>query len=131
MCSTLRISTSGGSFVNPGGIIYASRNAKIHIGNNCMISYNVHIRTDYHVYQNPQLPMKEQGMKEKDIYIGDDVWVGCGAQIMSGVIVGKGAVIGAGAVVCHDVPEYAVVGGVPARIIKYRTMDGSVGTLEK
>lgn len=115
-----------GSFINPGGIIYASKNAKIYIGNNCMVSYNVHLRTDYHVYSNPMMPMKEQGMQEKDIRIGDDVWIGCGAQVMSGVTIGTGAVVGAGAVVCHDVPEFAVVGGVPARIIKFRSKNDSV-----
>lgn len=109
-----------GSFINPDGIVYASRNAKITIGNDCMISYNVHMRTDYHLYSNPSVPMKDQGMSEKDIRIGDDVWIGCGAQIMSGVTIGAGSVIGAGAVVCHDVPQFAVVAGVPARVIKYR-----------
>lgn len=55
-----------------------------------------------------------------DIIIGDDVWFGYGAMILSGVTIGQGAVIGAGSVVCDDVPPYAVVGGVPARFIKYR-----------
>lgn len=52
--------------------------------------------------------------------IGHDVWIGHGATIMAGVSVGTGAVIGAGAVVTHDVPPYAIVGGVPARLIRYR-----------
>ncbi len=54
------------------------------------------------------------------IKIGHDVWVGARAVIMDGVTVGHGAVIAANAVVTKDVPPYAVVGGVPARIIKYR-----------
>ena len=65
----------------------------------------------------------------KDIRIEDDVWIGCGAQIMSGVTIGTGAVVGAGAVVCHDVPCYAVVAGVPARIIKNR-IDSSAGLIK-
>lgn len=52
--------------------------------------------------------------------IGNDVWVGAEAQIMEGVTIHDGAVVAAGAVVTKDVPPYAVVGGVPARIIKYR-----------
>ncbi len=53
-------------------------------------------------------------------YIGNDVWIGSHAMVLGGVKVGDGAVIGAGAVVTKDVPPYAIVGGVPAKIIKYR-----------
>ena len=55
-----------------------------------------------------------------NIEIGDDVWIGENAVILSGVHVGQGAVVAAGAVVTHDVPPYAVVGGIPAKVIKYR-----------
>ena len=54
------------------------------------------------------------------IIIGDDVWVGDNALIMSGVHIGQGAVIAAGSVVTKDVPPYAIVGGIPAKLIKYR-----------
>ena len=55
-----------------------------------------------------------------DIIVDDDVWIGYGSTILSGVHIGQGAVVAAGAVVSHDVPPYAIVGGVPARILKYR-----------
>lgn len=65
--------------------------------------------------------MRLQGDSEpKPIVIGDDVWIGARSIILKGVHIGKGAVIAAGAVVSRDVPEYAIVGGVPARVIKYR-----------
>ena len=54
------------------------------------------------------------------IRIGNDVWIGSRSIILSGISVGDGAIIGAGAVVTHDVPPYAIVAGVPARIVKYR-----------
>lgn len=61
-----------------------------------------------------------ESFSKGDIIVEDDVWIGFGAIIMSGVHIGQGAVVAAGAVVTKDVPPYAIVGGVPARIIKYR-----------
>jgi len=58
--------------------------------------------------------------RNKKIVIGNDVWIGYGALIRRGVTIGDGAVIGSRAVVVKDVPPYAVVGGVPAQILKYR-----------
>lgn len=55
-----------------------------------------------------------------DTIIGSDVWIGMNAVVMRGIRVGDGAVIGAGAVVTHDVPAWAIVVGVPARVLKYR-----------
>ena len=58
--------------------------------------------------------------KERKVIIGNDVWIGSHVLINGGVTIGDGAVIGAGAVVVKDVPPYAIVGGVPAKIIRYR-----------
>lgn len=58
--------------------------------------------------------------KSKKTIIGNDVWIGHAATIRQGVFVGDGAVIGSNALVTKDVPQYAIVGGVPARIIKFR-----------
>jgi acetyltransferase-like isoleucine patch superfamily enzyme len=55
-----------------------------------------------------------------DVVIEDDVWIGTRAIILHGVTIGRGAIIGAGAVVTKNVPPYAIVGGVPAKIIKFR-----------
>ncbi len=63
--------------------------------------------------------------------IGNDVWIGSRAQVLAGVRIGNGAVIGAGTVVTKDVPPYAIVGGVPARIIKYRFTEKEIEMIEK
>ncbi len=65
------------------------------------------------------------------IRIESDVWIGYGAIILSGVHIGQGAVIAAGAVVTRDVPPYAIVGGVPAKIIKYRFPEDIIQELVK
>lgn len=63
------------------------------------------------------------------IAVGHDVWIGTNAIITSGVNIGTGAIIGAGAVVTHDVPPYAVVVGVPARVVKYRFHESKIKDL--
>lgn len=63
---------------------------------------------------------KYEAFGKGDIMIDDDVWIGYGAIIMSGVHIGQGAVVAAGAVVTKDVEPYAIVGGVPAKVIRYR-----------
>lgn len=113
------ISIGDRGYVN-GGLLAASKHARILIGKDCMISYNVHMRTDMHRYDRISIPMNKQGVSEADIVIGDDVWIGYGAQIMMGVTVGSHSIIGAGAIVTHDIPEYSVAVGVPARVIKDR-----------
>ena len=114
------ISIGNNSYVN-GGFLQAGINSRIIIGNNCLISYNVFIRTDSHKYLDKNTLIRQQGNWQEDIVIEDDVWIGAGAIIArGGVVIGKGAVVGAGAVVTKDVPPYAIVGGVPAKIIKYR-----------
>ena len=67
----------------------------------------------------------------KKTTIGNDVWIGSNAIIIAGVKIGNGAIIGAGAVVTKDVPDYAVVGGVPARIIKYRFDPETINKLQQ
>lgn len=63
---------------------------------------------------------RQEAFAKGDIVVDDDVWIGYGATVMSGVHIGQGAVVAAGAVVSKDVPPYAIVGGVPAKVVRYR-----------
>lgn len=63
--------------------------------------------------------------------VDDDVWIGHGAMVLSGVHIGQGAVIAAGSVVTKDVPSYAIVGGNPATLIKYRCEEEMRAKLEE
>ena len=89
------------------------------IGDYTRIGSDVQIIDHGHGFGRNAL-IKDQPALLGETHIGRDVWIGVGARILMGVRVGDGAVIGANAVVTHDVPENAVVAGVPARVIKYR-----------
>lgn len=96
----------------------------ITIGQDVMMGPDVIILTVSHEYSDVTLPMRQQGYRPPDpVVIEDDVWVGTRAIVMPDVTVHRGSIIGAGAVVTKDVPPYAIVGGVPARVLKYRTDD--------
>ena len=72
----------------------------------------------------------ESELDEERVYIGNDVWIGSHVLIKGGVRIGDGACIGAGAVVVKDIPPYAIVGGVPAKILKYRFDTDTIKLLE-
>lgn len=93
----------------------------LEIGNDVMMGPDVMIFHADHVMSRRDIAMRLQGDSvSKTVIIGDDVWIGARVIILKGVYVGKGAVIAAGAILTKDVPEYAIVGGVPAKVIKYR-----------
>ncbi|MCX8043102.1 MAG: acetyltransferase [Desulfobacterota bacterium] len=91
------------------------------IGKYVLIGPHVAIIDANHRFDRLDIPIKYQGYKYKGpIIIEDDVFIGANVTILSGVRIGTGVVVGAGAVVNKDVPPFAVVGGVPATVIKYR-----------
>ena len=82
--------------------------------------------------------VKEQKFKERNfefngysIEIGNDVWIGARVSIMEGVKIGDGAIVAAGAVITKDVPPYAIVAGIPAKILKYRFEGGDINFLNE
>ena len=114
--------------------------ARLTIGSYCSIGPNVRflLGGEHKTTALSTFPLKvtrfgagKEAFAKGDITVGDDVWFGASTLICSGVTIGQGAVIGAGAVVTKDVPPYAIVGGNPARIIKYRFDDALIARLIK
>lgn len=91
----------------------------IEIGENSLLAGFVYLNSSNHTMARGSL-IRTQGHTGSPIRIGDDVWIGGHVSITSGVTVGNGAVVGAGSVVTNDIPSYAIVAGVPARILRYR-----------
>lgn len=91
------------------------------IGCDVVMGPDVVIMTSAHAFEDPNTPINLQGaLPIRPVNIEDDVWIGTRVIIMPGVVVGRGAVIGAGSVITKAVPPYAIVAGVPAKIIRYR-----------
>lgn len=116
--SPQKVSIGNNVLINEGCKIGGQRG--VSIGDFVMLAYNVNLVSENHDYRDHIKPIKTQGYYGGTIYIEDDVWIGANAVILPNVIIGRGAIVGANAVVTKNVPPYAIVGGVPAKILKYR-----------
>jgi len=128
------------TYVAPGTeLTYAKIGKFCSIGRSCYIGLPSH--PIYNVSTSPIFISKKNVLKFtwtnqnifeefKEVIIGNDVWIGSRAIIMGGVSIGNGAVIGAGAIVTRDVSDYAIVAGVPAKVIKYRFNDEIIEALQ-
>lgn len=84
-----------------------------------------------HFFSKNKMADKAYFKEYKETIIGNDVWIGVNVFINEGVTIGNGAVIGAGSVVTKDVPDYAIVGGVPAKVIKYRHSQENINAINE
>ena len=121
-------------------VIMDNKYRKLEIGNFCSIAPDVVfiVESDHYLNKFSTFPFQvkclhggAEAISKGDIIVGDDVWIGYGATILSGVNIGQGAVVAAGSVVVHDVPPYAIVAGIPAKVIKYRFSDEIIKKLLK
>lgn len=134
------ITIGDGSIIQHGAILETGPGGKIELGKSnsvnpyCVIYGHGGLKTgDYvriaahtvvipanHIYDNATVPIAKQGLIRKGIQMGNDIWIGTGCRILDGVIIQDGSIIAAGAVVNKLVERGSIVGGVPAKLIKYR-----------
>lgn len=93
------------------------------VGDNVRFAQHVVATALNHNYTDIEIPISEQGVETKEIFVGDNTWIGANAVVLPGVYIGKHCVIGAGSVVTKDIPSYSVVAGNPARLIKQYNKD--------
>lgn len=144
------VSTSSLGYATYVGLNCNLCNCKI--GRFCSIADNVSIINATHptsvfvsshpIFYSPNKQCGQSFVKEsmfqehlsiqgKSVIIGNDVWIGSNAKLMGGINIGDGAVVAAGAYVTKDVPPYAIVGGIPAKVIRYRFTQEEINILLK
>lgn len=140
-----KFSLKGKGTYDNGAKVWRWTNAKLEIGNYCSIAHGVNFIVDegFHtcseitnypfinnLTSDPKLISIRNTFQQKEgIQIGHDVWVGMNVIILPGVRIGNGVTIGAGSVVNKDIPDYSIVGGVPARVIKKKHPDDIIEKL--
>lgn len=108
-----------------GDNFFAKANAGIVIGSGTIIARGCEIWTCNHNYDSNDLEAipYDKRMIKKAVTIGENCWIGSRVTIIPGVKIGEGVVVGAGSVITKDIPDYAVIGGNPARVLKYRDVE--------
>ena len=104
---------------------------KVHIGDNFHSGTNCQIITSFHNYDTGEALPYDNTNITKDVIIENNVWLGNNVIILGGVTLGEGSIIQAGAVVGKDIPKYAISGGNPAKIFKYRDIDHYQNLIDK
>jgi len=92
----------------------------IDIGNDVIAGQFIRFHSENHNYNDLSIPIREQGVSNKGIKIGDNCWIGAGAVFLDGAELGNGCVVGANSVVTKKFPDNSIIAGIPAKLIKKR-----------
>lgn len=114
-----RIVIGSDSYIGSYSTLQSATNAKIEIGNKCRISHNVRIYTTTN-FADQNFTSEKIKKFTNDVSIGHGVWIGVNVFISPGITIGNNSVIGANSVVTGNVPENAIVGGIPAKLIRMK-----------
>jgi maltose O-acetyltransferase len=117
------ISIGENTYIGRYSRIQVSKGNFVRIGKNCKIGPSFQIWTQTSEVDCDFSEYSKMRYKYGDIIIGDAVWIGTGVVISPGVTVGNNSIIGANSVVSKDVPDFAIVAGVPAKIIRFKKID--------
>lgn len=101
-----------GEFAHLGGA------GGLEIGNDCIIGAYLSCHPENHLFDNPTIPIRLQGVSRKGIKVGNNCWIGAKVTILDGVEIGDNCVLAAGAVITKSMPGNSIIGGVPARVLK-------------
>lgn len=105
-----------------GEFSYFVGKAGLIIGNNLLLGAGTKIITSRHNFEDIDTPMWKQGLEFEPIIIGNDVWLGFDVKVFGNTKLGKGVIVGAGSIVKNiEIPDYAIIVGVPAKIIRIRS----------
>lgn len=103
--------------------IHISGGGNVTLGNYFIAGFDSQIISESHNYEGNDIPYDGTSIKKEDIVINDFVWVGAKTIILPGTIINEGAIIQAGSVVHGEIPPYAIAGGNPAKVFKYRNIE--------
>lgn len=109
-----------GNRVGIGEFAYLGGAGGLTIGDDCIIGQYFSCHPENHCFDDPEQPIRLQGVTRQPITIGPNCWIGSKVTVLSGVIIGEGSVVAAGAVVTQSFPPNSLIGGVPAKLIRTR-----------
>jgi acetyltransferase-like isoleucine patch superfamily enzyme len=109
-----------GDNVGIGEFAYIGGAGGVEIGHDTIVGQYFSVHPENHVFSDPEVPIRDQGVTRKGIKVGQGCWIGARVTLIDGVSIGNNCVIAAGSVVTKSFPDKTVIGGVPARLLYSR-----------